>query len=58
MKKYLPRICDEILDFKLKSKGAVLIKGPKWCGKSTTAMQKAKSSIFLQDKKIKSKIYC
>lgn len=51
MKKYLPRICDEILDFKLKSKGAVLIKGPKWCGKSTTAMQKAKSSIFLQDKK-------
>lgn len=49
MKKYLPRIADDILDSKLKSCGAVLITGPKWCGKSTTALRHAKSSIFMQD---------
>ena len=49
MKAYLPRIADEILEDKLESKGAVLITGPKWCGKSTTALQKARSSVFMQD---------
>lgn len=34
--KYIPRLFDEILTFALKSKGAVLVVGPKWCGKSTT----------------------
>ncbi len=47
--KYLPRIVDDVLDFKLKSKGAVWIKGPKWCGKSTTAKRFAKTSIMMQD---------
>lgn len=49
MKEYMPRIADGILQDKLESKGAVLITGPKWCGKSTTALQQAKSVVFMQD---------
>jgi len=41
MKGYIPRIADNILRDELESKGAVLIAGPKWCGKSTTALQQA-----------------
>lgn len=51
MKDYMPRIADSILRDKLESKGAVLITGPKWCGKSTTALQQAKSVVFMQDPK-------
>lgn len=47
--RYLARVCDEELSFRLQSKGAVLIEGPKWCGKTTTAEQQAKSAIYLQD---------
>ena len=36
-KEYISRIFDGIIDFTLKSKGALVIVGPKWCGKSTTA---------------------
>lgn len=46
---YMPRIADEELQFRLASAGAVLIEGPKWCGKTTTAMQQAKSTLFMQD---------
>ena len=46
---YYPRVADRTLDFKLSSCGAVWIKGPKWCGKSTTAEQAAKSAVYLQD---------
>ena len=49
MKNYHQRIADSLLNFKLHSKGAVLIEGPKWCGKTTTALQIAKSSILMQD---------
>ena len=49
MKRYMPRIADGILAHKLKSKGAVLVEGPKWCGKSTTCLQHAKSAILMQD---------
>lgn len=49
MKKYLPRIADTVLAGKLEAKGAVLIEGPKWCGKSTTAAQAAESSVYMQD---------
>lgn len=49
MKKYYDRIADDILDFKLKTAGAVLIKGTKWCGKSTTAEQKANSFVYMQN---------
>ena len=41
MKKYRKRIADDILKRKLEGKGAVLIEGPKWCGKTTTAEQLA-----------------
>lgn len=47
--KYLPRITDKILKDRLNAFGAVLIEGPKWCGKTTTASQQAKSIIRLQD---------
>lgn len=46
---YLPRMSDSELAFKLECSGAVLIEGPKWCGKTTTAKQQAKSIIELQD---------
>lgn len=49
MKKYLPRIVDNILKNKLEYMGAVVIEGLKWCGKSTTAKQFSKSVIELQD---------
>lgn len=44
---YRKRIVDNILKFKLESKGAVLIRGPKWCGKTTTAEQFAKSVLYM-----------
>ncbi len=46
---YLERVADIELKERLEAIGAVYIKGPKWCGKSTTAGQQAKSTIFLQD---------
>ena len=39
MKEYIPRLYDQVLKQRLLSKGAVLIEGPKWCGKTTTAEQ-------------------
>ncbi len=44
---YLPRIADQILAFRLRSKGGVLIEGPKWCGKTSTALQTAASVLDL-----------
>ena len=46
---YLRRICDQLLKDKLDAKGAVLIKGAKWCGKTTTAATFAKSVIYIED---------
>ncbi len=43
--KYLPRIVDSILDVRLRAVGATVVVGPKWCGKTTTVKQKAKSVI-------------
>ena len=54
MKKYLPRIADKLLSDKLEAKGAVLVKGAKWCGKTTTTLQIAKSALFMQDPENKS----
>lgn len=48
-KPYIPRICDDLLRKELESAGAVLVEGPKWCGKSRTAEQAAKSVIYMQD---------
>ena len=44
---YKKRIMDGLLEKKLQAKGAVLIEGPKWCGKTTTAVESARSSIML-----------
>lgn len=49
MKYYKKRIADEILKRKLEGKGAVLIEGPKWCGKTTTAEQLASSILYMDD---------
>ena len=46
---YLNRVFDLRLKAHLKAMGAVLIEGPKWCGKTTTAKQLANSVISLQD---------
>ena len=44
---YIPRLFDEELDFYLKCVGAVVIVGPKFCGKSTTAKRHAKTIVDL-----------
>ena len=44
---YINRLFDSIVEFTLKSKGALVIVGPKWCGKSTTAKRYAKTVIDL-----------
>ena len=49
MKNYRMRIADDILKRKLEGKGAVLIEGPKWCGKTTTAEQLAASILYMDD---------
>ena len=46
---YKPRIADAILHRKLSGKGAVLIEGAKWCGKTTTAEQIAKSVLYMSE---------
>ncbi len=51
MLNYRLRIADSILQEKLEAKGAVLIEGPKWCGKTTTAMQKAVSVLKMDNPK-------
>ena len=52
---YLKRTADELLSLQLASSGAVLIEGPKWCGKTTTAEQQANSIIRLQDPDMRDK---
>ena len=47
MNAYRRRIVDGILARKLRGKGAILIQGPKWCGKTTTAEQMAKSILYM-----------
>lgn len=47
--RYLHRIADDVLKERLEAFGAVLVEGPKWCGKTTTSQQIAKSVIKIQD---------
>ena len=49
MSNYKQRIIDNLLARKLRGKGAVLIQGAKWCGKTTTAEQMAKSILYMDD---------
>lgn len=50
-KQYKKRILDSLLERKLMGMGAVLIEGPKWCGKTTTAEEKAGSVLYMNDPK-------
>ena len=54
MKEYKNRIADRILADKLEAMGAVLIEGPKYCGKTTLATQQANSILFMADPDTKS----
>ena len=47
--KYLNRITDKVLDAALEASGAVLIEGPKWCGKTRTGLEKSNSVLYMQD---------
>lgn len=49
MNTYKPRVADKELRRKLAGIGAVLIEGPKWCGKTTTAEQQAKTIIYMDE---------
>ena len=46
---YKKRIADAMLSDKLSYMGAVLVRGPKWCGKTTTCEQIAESAIYMDD---------
>lgn len=46
---YMPRIADDLLAAKLRQAGVVVIRGPKWCGKTETALKHSKSALFMQD---------
>lgn len=46
---YKKRVIDQIIARKLKGVGAILVEGPKWCGKTTTCEQFAKSVLYMAD---------
>jgi len=52
--KYFSRITDSIIVEELSGMGAVLVQGPKWCGKTTTCEQIAKSVLYMNDPKMRS----
>ena len=52
---YRPRIVDNIIKQRLRSAGAILLEGPKWCGKTTTAGQIAGSTLRLGDPEVLAK---
>ena len=54
MAEYINRVVDAELAEQLEASGAVLIVGPKWCGKTTTASRQSRSIIKLQDVKLRS----
>ena len=49
MADYKRRIADQILADKLDARGAILIEGPKGCGKTTASEQQAKSVLYMDD---------
>ena len=53
MNHYYPRVADNIVHDKLSANGAVLIEGPKWCGKTTTAKHIANSYIEMDQPELK-----
>lgn len=53
---YMPRLFDGILEFALKTKGAVVVTGPKWCGKSRTTKRQAKTVVDLMPRQTRQNI--
>lgn len=51
MKHYLPRVSDSVIAEELAGMGAVLVQGAKWCGKTTSCEQFAKSALYMADPK-------
>lgn len=49
MEEYRARIADQMLAELLEVTGGVLVQGPKWCGKTTTAAQAARSKLYMDD---------
>lgn len=49
IERYRPRIADKLLKRKLRGKGAVLLEGAKWCGKTTTAEQLCNSVLYMSE---------
>ena len=49
MKNYLRRVADSMIAERLLYAGAILVEGPKWCGKTTTCEQHAKSVVYISD---------
>src|SRR5215469_8960217 len=52
MKNYSKRLLDQKIEKKLKSTGGVLLKGVRFCGKTTTAMHHAASSVRLDESEL------
>lgn len=50
-KEYKKRVADILIDQQLEAAGIVLVEGAKWCGKTTSAMQKANSVLFMDEPK-------
>ncbi len=48
-RKYLKRIADGLLQERLRSSGAVLVEGPKWCGKTATSTRASNSQLYMED---------
>ena len=48
MQEYLPRLIEKTIEKQLRAMGGIVVEGPKWCGKSTTAKRFAKTVVELQ----------
>ncbi len=46
---YYPRICDKLISSLLSTSGALLIEGPKWCGKTWSGLNVCESALYMQD---------
>jgi len=47
--KYIKRVTYSVVEVKLQGLGGLMIVGPKWCGKTSTALQFSKSTLYLDD---------
>ena len=49
MASYKSRVIDVAIENRLRNKGAILVEGAKWCGKTTTCEQHASSILYMSD---------